>query len=82
MSKPRLVDAMFLNDGSGKKLVEYNGLSTHVKPVEDNFAFGSSFFEVDTGNVYFFNEESQEWMNPRAQTATAETTETEPVSEG
>lgn len=76
MSKPRLIDVTFLNDGSGKKLVDYNGLSTHEKPVEDNFAFGSTFFEVDTGDVYFFNEDTPGWVNPKA-TSTAET-----VSEG
>lgn len=61
MSKPRLVSAEFLNDGSGKKLVEYNGLSTHEKPESDQFAFGSSFFEVDSGDVYFWDEDSSAW---------------------
>lgn len=70
--KPRLVSAEFLNDGSKKKLVDYNGLSTHEKPTSDFFAYGSTFFEVDTGNVYFYNEETQSWVNPNA-TEPAET---------
>ena len=62
MSKPRLVSAEFLNDGSGKKLVEYNGLSTHEKPVSNKFAFGSTFFEVDTQALYFYNEDTSSWV--------------------
>lgn len=61
MSKPRLVESKFLEDGSGKKLVDYNGLSTHEKPINDIFAFGSTFFEVDTQTLYFYNEETQSW---------------------
>lgn len=61
MSKPRLVSAEFLNDGSGKKLVDYNGLSTHEKPESDLYAFGSTFFEVDTGDVYFWDEDNSTW---------------------
>ena len=61
MSKPRLVSAEFLNDGSEKKLVEYNGKSTQEKPVSDLFAMGSTFFEVDTGDIYFWDEDSSTW---------------------
>ena len=64
MNKPRLVSAEFLNDGSKKKIVEFNGLSTHVKPVSNLYAFGSTFFEVDTGKVYFYNEDTSSWGIP------------------
>ena len=67
MSKPRLVESQFLNDGSGKKLVFFNGLSTHEKPTSIKFAFGSEFFEVDTGDNYFYNEDTSEWVNPFAE---------------
>ena len=41
--------------------IEAAGLSTDEKPTS-KVATGSTFFEVDTGNVYSFNEESQEWV--------------------
>ena len=62
INKPRLISSTRLNDGSKKLLVEYNGLSTHEKPISDKFAFGSTFFEVDTQTVYFYNEDSSSWM--------------------
>lgn len=39
---------------------EYAGLSTDDKPTV-TVATGSSFLEVDTGNVYLFDEQSGEW---------------------
>ena len=42
---------------------EFAGLSTDTKPV-DGIATGSVFVEVDTGKVYFFNEDADagsEW---------------------
>ena len=44
---------------------EYAGLSTDEKPVREDICTGSTFIEVDTGDVYFFNEEGasgQEWV--------------------
>lgn len=41
--------------------IEASGLSTDDKPVE-NITNGSIFVEVDTGNVFFFNEEDVEWV--------------------
>lgn len=45
----------------GKKTMEYQGLSTDEKPTSVA-ATGSIFVEVDTGKVFFFDEESAEWI--------------------
>ena len=44
----------------GKKYIEAAGLSTDAKP-ETDIVTGSSFIEVDTGNVYLFDEASETW---------------------
>lgn len=55
-------------DYQGSNLVHFDfcGLSTDEKPVQkydcrqiDN---GSSFLEMDTGSIYFYDMESGEWM--------------------
>ena len=46
---------------TGVFLQEINGLSTDVKPTK-GIATGSTFLEVDTGVVYFFDEESETWI--------------------
>ena len=40
--------------------IEAAGLSTDEKPTS-KVATGSTFFEVDTGKVFAFDEVSQEW---------------------
>ena len=40
--------------------VELAGLSTDTKPT--GFATGSSFFEVDTSDVYFYDEAGKTWI--------------------
>lgn len=42
-------------------LKEFYGLSTDTKPTA-NLATGSFFLEIDTCDVYYFNEESSEWI--------------------
>lgn len=42
------------------RYVEGFCLSTDTKPT-DRIATGSSLIEVDTGDVWFFNEESSTW---------------------
>lgn len=37
------------------------GRSTETKPTGSTIATGSTFIEVDTGHVYFFDEEAQTW---------------------
>ena len=39
----------------------YNGLSTDEKPT-DYLITGSVFIEIDTGNVYFYDEENNVWI--------------------
>ena len=45
----------------GKKYVEFAGLSTDSKPVKALLATGSLFLEVDTGDIYAFDEDNETW---------------------
>lgn len=56
----RVVDNLFLPNG--KNIKNYEGLSTDVinLPTE-NEVTGSTFFAIDTGKVYKFEETSQTW---------------------
>lgn len=40
---------------------EWSGKSTDTKPT-DNVATGSIFTEVDTGKVFFYDAEDEEWI--------------------
>lgn len=42
------------------RYMEYAGLSTDTKPTE-KISTGSLFLEVDTGDVFAFDEASSEW---------------------
>lgn len=55
----RTLDVKFIKNGCNYR--EFSGLSTDTKPTE-GLATGSSFFEVDTNDVYFWDEESETWM--------------------
>ena len=49
---------------NGRHYCEFAGLSTDTKPVS-YFATGSNFLEVDTGDVYCFDEDGaagSEWV--------------------
>lgn len=49
---------------SGEICYEFAGTSNDVKPVRDDICTGSSFLEVDTGDVFFYNEDAaagEEW---------------------
>ena len=51
------------------KTVELRGLSGDDKPVDkDNFKVtfgnGSSFLEIDTGKIFYYDAESNEWLDP------------------
>ena len=53
-------------DGGKPHSVDYmeiRGLSADEKPAQ-YVANGSSFLEMDTGNLFFFDEESRQWLNP------------------
>ena len=61
----RIINSEFLKDGSKKKYMEFAGISSDGKPVNDMIATGSLFHEVDTKKVYAFNEEGnsgEEWV--------------------
>ena len=62
-------------EGDGKFLVELMGLSTDTKPttLDDTVVVngcdgiienGSVFIEIDTHNVYLYDLENEEWLNP------------------
>lgn len=40
---------------------DIRGLSTDEKPVDDDIMNGSTFTEIDTGKVSFFDAESKSW---------------------
>jgi len=44
------------------------GKSTDTKPTQANYklAMGSSAFEIDTGDKYFWDTENEEWIKPGA----------------
>lgn len=44
-----------------KQELEYRGLSTDTKPTE-NVENGSVFIEIDTGKIYMFDLENEEWQ--------------------
>ena len=50
-----------------KKELDLNGLSTDTKPTVSfeglKLTNGSTFFEMDTQNVYFYDEESEDWLD-------------------
>ena len=45
-----------------EKYIEYAGTSQDTKPTDDFIATGSTFLEVDTGKVYFWNERTNTWV--------------------
>lgn len=56
--------------GDGKFLAELRGLSTDEKPTTINggkILNGSSFIEMDTQDIYFYDEENSEWVNPNVE---------------
>ena len=56
--------SIMTNNGT-KILAEFRGLSTDVKPVmngEEKVENGSIFIEIDTGRVYFYDLENEQWM--------------------
>lgn len=43
-----------------KAPMQFVGLSTDTKPT--SATNGSTFIEMDTGKIYFYNEDGQEWL--------------------
>lgn len=50
---------------------EYYGMSTDIKPV--NALNASRFYEIDTGNVYMFDEEGKQWFKQRGNASSGNT---------
>ena len=44
-----------------KKYYEFAGLALDTKPTTDDISTGSTFLEVDTGDVYAYDEAGTEW---------------------
>ncbi len=53
---------IYRKDGatSDKQEIEYRGLSTDEKPTE-NVSNGTVFVEIDTGKLYMYDLENQQW---------------------
>ena len=54
-------------NNAGKFLVELRGLADDEKPTTINggaIINGSEFLEIDTGDLYYFNEDDTEWVKP------------------
>lgn len=53
---------MYRKEGAtfDKQEVEYRGLSTDEKPTE-NIENGTIFIEIDTGKIYMYDLENEEW---------------------
>ena len=47
-------------DNNNLKTAEYRGLSTDEKPTE-NVGNGSTFIEIDTGAIFFYDLDNEEW---------------------
>ncbi len=49
---------------SEEKEIQFRGLSTDEKPTslgDENIENGSIFIEIDTGKLFFFDAENEEW---------------------
>lgn len=58
----RLVDRIFcVENGEEKHYVEISGDSTETKPTA-GIVDGSIFTESDSGKVFFFNENGEDWV--------------------
>ena len=45
-----------------ERTVEFRGLSTDEKPINDVISNGSVFFEMDTCKVYVFDQANMMWV--------------------
>lgn len=55
---------IFGQNGEEKVLVELRGLSTDTKPTEldgQKIENGSTFVEIDTGKIYMYDLENEDW---------------------
>ncbi len=45
-----------------EKCFLFYGLSSDEKPITPHIGNGSEFIEQDTGKIYFFDEDNQQWL--------------------
>lgn len=48
--------------GYNDRTPQFNGLSSDEKPINSTIGNGALFLEMDTGKVFVFDEENQEWI--------------------
>lgn len=51
----------FSASGATVNVYDIAGLSTDSKPVTEDVGNGSSFIEIDTSKVYFYDEANSQW---------------------
>lgn len=61
-----MVSISKVGDKSNDRVLELSGLSTDVKPIGEvdgvKLVNGSTFFEMDTCNVFMYDAENQRWL--------------------
>ena len=59
-----MVSILKINAGSGGRLLaDYVGLAADTPPSDDDCLNGSTFYEIDTGTKYHFDEENDTWYD-------------------
>lgn len=48
-------------NGKVKYFRKYRGLSDEVKPIDDRMIIGSEFIEIDTGDIYMYDDIENKW---------------------
>jgi len=56
------IESRFVDANKTENVFQYVGLSTDDKPTNTNVGNGSSFFEIDTSDVYMFDKSNVEWV--------------------
>lgn len=51
-----------IGGANGTAETEFRGKSTDTKPIDDTIPNNSSFFEIDTFNVYFYDKTTKTWI--------------------
>lgn len=64
LTQTKEVEKYRVNPEEGNITVELRGLSTDTKPTTFNgkdIDNGSEFIEIDTGKIYLFDKENEQW---------------------
>jgi hypothetical protein len=68
MIRTKGVTMVTLNRIGGQEVdntTEFRGKSTDTKPISSDIANMSTFLEADTGNLYFYDSDTQTWILPQ-----------------